>query len=151
MPWWGWILVGTLLLAGELFVVEADFYLVFFGVAAAAVGVLDLLGLGGPIWLEWLLFAGFALGGAILFRQRVYEKLRPPGPPVGDSVVGERARARAPIAPGAHGEAELRGAVWQARNAGAAPIAQGASARVEGVDGLVLILRAEEEGGAWRT
>jgi membrane protein implicated in regulation of membrane protease activity len=63
---------------------------------------------------------------------------------VSDSVVGERAVARAAIAPGAHGEAELRGSVWQARNAGTALIAPGARARVEGVDGLVLILRAEE-------
>jgi membrane protein implicated in regulation of membrane protease activity len=144
MPWWGWVLVGTLLLAGELFVVEADFYLVFFGFAAVVVGFLDLAGLGGPIWLEWLIYAFVALGATVLFRQRVSEKLRPPGEPVSDSVVGERAVARAAIAPGAHGEAELRGSVWQARNAGTALIAPGARARVEGVDGLVLILRAEE-------
>lgn len=144
MPWWGWVLVGTLLLAGELFVVEADFYLVFLGFAAVAVGFLDLLGLGGPMWLEWLMYAVIALGSTILFRQRVYQQLRPPGGPVSDSVIGERAVARGAIAPGAHGEAELRGAVWQARNAGTAPIAPGARARIEGVDGLVLILRTEE-------
>jgi membrane protein implicated in regulation of membrane protease activity len=144
MPWWGWVLVGSLLLAGELFVVEADFYLVFLGFAAVAVGFLDLLGLGGPMWLEWLMYAVIALGSTILFRQRVYQKLRPPGGPVSDSVIGERAVARGAIAPGAHGVALLRGAVWLARNAGTAPIAPGARARVEGVDGLVLILRTEE-------
>ena len=41
MPWWGWILVGTLLLAAELFVVQADFYLVFLGFSALVVGTLE--------------------------------------------------------------------------------------------------------------
>lgn len=144
MAWWGWVLVGTLLLAGELFVVEADFYLVFIGFAAVVVGFLDLVGIGGPRWLEWLMFAVIALGSTVLFRQRVYEKLRPPGGVVSDSVVGERALARGAIAPGGHGEAELRGTVWQARNVGTALIAPGGRARVEGIEGLVLVLRAEE-------
>src|SRR5512134_506025 len=95
MPWWGWILVGTLLLAGELFVVEADFYLVFLGFAAVVVGVLDLAGLGGPLWLEWLLFAGIAVVSTVFFRQRVYRRLRPAaGGDVGDSVAGQTVLVR---------------------------------------------------------
>ncbi len=144
MPWWGWILIGTILLAGELFVVEADFYLVFLGFAALVVGTVDFLGLGGPRWLEWLLFAGVALVSTVFFRRRVYQKLRPPGPAVGDSVVGEWAVARDAIAPGGLGHAELRGTVWEARNEGAAPIAPGARARVLRVEGLVLSVRSAE-------
>ena len=144
MPWWGWILVGTLLLAGELFVVEADFYLVFLGFAAVVVGVLDLAGLGGPLWLEWLLFAGIAVVSTVFFRQRVYRRLRPAaGGEVGDSVAGQTVLVRQELAPGASGPVELRGTVWSARNVGPAPLAPGARARVARVEGLVLEVIAD--------
>jgi membrane protein implicated in regulation of membrane protease activity len=143
MPWWGWILVGTLLLSGELFVVEADFYLVFLGFSAVVVGALTLLGLGGPLWSQWLLFALLAVGSTVFFRRRVYQKLRPPGGPVSDSVVGEWVVVKDAIAPGALGRAELRGAVWSTRNAGTTALAPGGRARVVGVADLVLDVRSE--------
>lgn len=143
MPWWGWVLTGTLLLAAELFVVEADFYLVFLGFAAVAVGGLDLVGLGGPIWLEWLLFAVIAVVATVFFRQRVYRRLRPAGGEVGDSVAGAAVLVRDAMAPGAGGQVELRGSVWSARNVGAGALAPGSRARVERIDGLVLEVRGE--------
>jgi membrane protein implicated in regulation of membrane protease activity len=143
MPWWGWILVGTLLLAGELLVVEADFYLVFVGFAAVAVGVLDLAGLGGPVWLEWLLFALIAAVSTVFFRQRVYRRLRPAGGEVGDSVLGQAVVVRQAMAPGASGQVELRGALWSARNVGVTALASGGRARVARIDGLVLEVRAD--------
>jgi len=143
MPWWGWILVGTMLLAGELFVVEADFYLVFLGVAALAVGLLDLAAGGGPLWVEWLGFAVLAVVTTVFFRGRAYRWLRPAGEPVGNAVAGESVVVREALAPGARGQVELRGAVWSARNVGAAPLAAGARARVSKVEGLVLEVRAE--------
>jgi membrane protein implicated in regulation of membrane protease activity len=143
MPWWGWVLVGTLLLAGELFVVEADFYLVFLGFSAVVVGGLALLGLGGPVWSQWLIFAVVALASTIFFRRRVYQRLRPPGGAVSDSVLGEWVVARDAIAPGALGQAELRGAVWSTRNTGGAVIPPGGRARVVRVEGLVLDVRSE--------
>ena len=143
MPWWGWILVGTLLLAGELFVVEADFYLVFLGFAALAVGVLDLAGLGGPVWFEWLAFAVIAVVSTVYFRQRVYHRLRRPGGDVGDSVVGQLVVVAGELAPGASGQVELRGSGWSARNVGAAALPAGTRARVVRVDGLVLEVQAD--------
>jgi membrane protein implicated in regulation of membrane protease activity len=143
MPWWGWVLVGTLLLAGELLVVEADFYLVFLGFSAVVVGVLDLVGLGGPLWLEWLAFAVIAVVSSVFFRQRVYRRLRPAGGPVGDSVVGQLALVPRELAPGASGQVELRGTSWSARNVGAAALPAGGRALVTRVDGLVLEVRGE--------
>jgi membrane protein implicated in regulation of membrane protease activity len=144
MPWWGWILVGTLLFAAELFVVEADFYLVFLGFSALVVGSLTLLGLGGPLWAQWLMFAVVAVGSTVFFRRRVYQRLRPPpGGAVSDSVVGEWVVVRDAMAPGALGQAELRGAVWSARNAGGAPLPPGGRARVVKVEGLILDVRSE--------
>ena len=34
MPWWGWMIIGALMLGSELLGVDAAFYLVFIGVAA---------------------------------------------------------------------------------------------------------------------
>jgi membrane protein implicated in regulation of membrane protease activity len=143
MPWWGWVLVGSLLLAGELFVVEADFYLVFLGFSAVVVGGLTLLGLGGPIWAQWLIFAVVAVVSTVFFRRRVYQRLRPPGGEVSDSVVGEWVVVRDAIAPGALGQGELRGTLWSTRNAGAAALPAGGRARVVLVVGLVLDVRSE--------
>ena len=42
MPWWGWFVLAAALLAVELFVIDAQFYLVFLGVSAALVGLLGL-------------------------------------------------------------------------------------------------------------
>lgn len=76
MPWWGWIVVGAILLGSELFFIEAEFFLVFIGLSAAATG-LAVLGFPGLApWLQWLLFAALALGSMALFRRRVYQKLR---------------------------------------------------------------------------
>ena len=54
MPWWGWLILGIGLLGVEMFVVDAQFYLVFIGVAAALVGLLGLTGIALPQWAQWL-------------------------------------------------------------------------------------------------
>ncbi len=45
MPSWGWLVVGIGLLGVEMFVIDAQFYLVFLGASAALVGLLGLAGL----------------------------------------------------------------------------------------------------------
>ena len=142
MPWWGWIVVGAALLGAET-IVDAQFYLVFFGVAAFATGALTAAGLAEPAWLQWSIFGALCVAGATTFRQRLYGMLRRSGVEVGQGTVGELATARSAIAPGARGQVELRGSVWEARNTGASPIAAGESARVERVEGLILDLRRE--------
>ena len=44
MPWWGWVVVGAALLGAEI-VVPTDFYLVFLGLSALAVGLVGAAGL----------------------------------------------------------------------------------------------------------
>ncbi|TDJ16346.1 MAG: NfeD family protein, partial [Deltaproteobacteria bacterium] len=41
MVWWQWIVLGVVLLGAEM-MVDAEFYLVFLGVSALTVGLLDL-------------------------------------------------------------------------------------------------------------
>ena len=92
MQWWAWIMVGAILLGAELTFVNAQFYLVFVGAAALLVGLLSLAGLNLAIWLQWLVFILLALGSLIIFRRRVYERLRPKlpgmkGAPAGETVL----------------------------------------------------------------
>jgi len=142
MPWWGWVVVGAALLGGET-LVDAQFFLVFFGVAALITGALTALGIAGPVWLQWAIFGLLCVAGAAGFRKRVYGMIRRTYGEVSQGTVGELAVAREPIAPGGRGQVELRGTVWEARNTGPVALAPGESARVERVEGLVLDLRRE--------
>ena len=64
MPWWGWVVVGAVLLGSELFV-TADFYLVFLGIAALAVGLAALAGWPEVPWQQWALFAVLVAAGGM--------------------------------------------------------------------------------------
>jgi membrane protein implicated in regulation of membrane protease activity len=145
MAWWGWIAAGALLLAAEMGFVDAQFYLVFLGLSALLVGLLALAGLEGPIWLQWLLFAGFAATSFALFRKRIYARLQRGGAGLPEGVEGETVIASEPIEAGGRGRAELRGTQWTVVNAGPASLAPGGRARVIRAEGLVLEVRSENE------
>ncbi len=143
MPWWGWIVVGVVLLAAEM-MVDSEFYLVFLGFAALVTGILGASGLAGPVAAQWAIFAGLSVLLLVGFRRRIYGMVRGADPPGHETVVGEQATVLEPIEPGARGRAELRGATWSARNTGDATLAAGQIVRVERVDGLTVWVRAEE-------
>lgn len=140
MGWWGWIVAGALLLASEL-MVQTDFFLVFLGVAALAVGGVGLVGLDLPIWGQWLLFAALSLVLLAGVRGPLKRRLPAGDPRVDDTLVGEIALVHEHLAAGASGHAELRGSQWMVRNDDATALEPGARARVERVEGLVLHLR----------
>ena len=79
MPWWGWMIIGALLLGSELLIVDAGFYLVFIGLAAALTGLLELAGAGLEPWLQWAVFSALSLVLMVLFRKKLYAKLRGSG------------------------------------------------------------------------
>jgi inner membrane protein len=137
--WWMWLIAGSALLVLEI-VTPGGFYFLFFGIGAIVVGLLSGLGIAGPAWMEWLLFAIISIIALALFRQPLLRKLKTPDRAV-DSMVGEEAIAMGTIAIAGMGKAELRGSVWNARNAGDTVIAVGQRCIVERVDGLVLYLR----------
>ena len=141
MPWWGWIIVGAVVLSAEL-LVPTDFFLVFLGASALLVGLLGLLGWQGPGWAQWLVFAIAALISLVYLRRWLRSRLRPPTR-VDDTLAGEITVAGEALAPGASGRVELRGTTWSARNVGGEPIAPGDRARVESVDRLTLLVRRE--------
>jgi len=144
MAWWAWLTVGALLLVAELTIVDLEFYLVLLGVSALAVGGLELAGLAGPYWTQWLLFGLFSIGSLTIFRRRIYGRLRPPPEhAIPEGAVGAVAVATETIAPGASGNVTLRGARWRANNIGTEVIDAGSACRVEDSEGLVLDVRVE--------
>lgn len=141
MPWWAWILAGVVLLLLELTV--GTFYLFFLGMAAIAVGLFALFGVGGPLWLEMLLFVVLSTGLVLLLRRPLVGKFKvQTGSRDIDSLVGELAVASEAIAPGGLGKVHMRGTGWNAKNVGDLPLAAGQTCRVEEVHGLVLSVRA---------
>jgi membrane protein implicated in regulation of membrane protease activity len=144
MPWWGWVVIGVVLLGAELGLVDSAFYLVFLGLAAVVVGLLGAAQLSGPPAMQWAIYGVLSLVLLLGFRRRVYGLVRGTTAPGHQALVGDLAVAQESIAPGRQGRAELHGAVWSARNVGNAPLEPGQPARVEGVDGLVLRIRPQE-------
>ena len=144
MQWWGWAVVGAILLVGELGFVDAQFYLVFIGGAAILVGLEGLIGPALPVWGQWALFAVLAIACVTTFRRVVYDRLRRDLPravaagPAGDHLV-------VPVAlkPGDSCQVEYRGSHWTAINAAADTLAAGSRARIDRVQGLTLQLKQD--------
>ena len=142
MEWWQWIVLGAGILAAEM-VIDSEFYLIFIGVSAIAVGLLGFAPYSLPMWGQWLVFAALVAGSTIAFRGKLYERLRGTPPEIKAGVVGEVAIAITPIRAGEHGRVELRGATWAAKNTGPSDIAKNGRARVEACEGLTLYVQPE--------
>jgi membrane protein implicated in regulation of membrane protease activity len=140
MTWWAWILFGFALLVVEM-VAPGGLFALFFGIGAIAVGALAGLGIAGPAWLQWGLFAVLSVTLLALFRRRLRGKLGAPG--LRAELAGEVATVIADVPAGGVGQAELRGSPWEARSAGNQPLSKGQRCRVERVEGLTLLLRPE--------
>lgn len=143
MPWWAWLGAGIVLVGVELVGADLAFYLVFAGAAAIVVGVLEAAGAELPATGQWLAFAALAIVGMVLFREKLYKRLRAPG--FDNAVAGAAGRVSVAEAlpAGGRGRVALRGTEWDAVNIGAAAIAAGATARVVEVEGNVLQIVAE--------
>ena len=143
MQWWHWLAVGLVLIALEM-AAAGGFYVIFFGVAALAIGALHLFDLAGPAWFQFLLFSVLSVASLALFRSPLLKwlQLDKPGSDL-NSVVGEIALPLDDIPPDAVGRAELRGSVWKARNASHLAIIRGQRCTVVRVAGLMVFLVPE--------
>jgi inner membrane protein len=143
MEWWIWILLGLLLLLAEL-LTPGGFYIIFFGVGAVIVGILAGFNFAGPLWFQFILFSILSVLSLWLFRERLLQ-LTQGGPRENvDSLVGETAVATEEIHLNGFGKAELRGTSWNARNVGDKPLVRGQRCIVERVEGLTILVRAEQ-------
>jgi membrane protein implicated in regulation of membrane protease activity len=140
MQGWAWIAVGAILLGAELAFIDAQFYLVFVGAAALAVGLVRAAGVELADWLQWLLFAALAVIFMGVFRRRIYERMRRLLPNLRAGPAGETLTVAIELPPGTSCRLEYRGSSWSAVNHDISPIHAGELARIERVDGLTLVL-----------
>ena len=71
MAWWSWGILGFVLLGLELGAIDAQFYLVFAGVAAVVVGLVGLVGIDLPPWAQWAAFAALSLAAMFTIRRHI--------------------------------------------------------------------------------
>lgn len=142
MQWWTWLVIGILLLATELFAIDAQFYLVFLGAGALVVGLSLMIGIGLPEWLQWVTFAVVSLIFMVTIRRKLYEMLRSAPVKMGAEAVGQTITIDNELPPGRSCRAEFRGTTWKAVNVDKVTLPAGSNARIELVDGLTLHVRA---------
>lgn len=142
MAWWGWCILGAVVVGIELLAVDAQFYLIFAGVAAVTVGLLGLVGLELPVAGQWLLFAGLAVTAMFTLRRPIYTKfMNRPFANVSTDV-DQRVVVSQELAPGKTCRIVYRGSGWTALNIGDRAIPSGGSARIDSIDGVTLRVRA---------
>ena|SRR5437879_3715211 len=146
MLWWIWILLGFALLLHEL-KASGAFISLFFGAGAIFVGLLVAFGVAGPVWIQLLFFSISSVASLFILRQRLLARFRRPERLDLDSVIGRIAVAVEPIPCGCIGKTELRGSVWNAKNAGGRDIGAAERCNVIGIDGLELQVRTEDSAG----
>ena len=136
-----WLAGGLVLLVIEL-VTPSGFFVMFFGLGAMTVGILQRLGLPGEAWTQWLIFSVTSIVYLLLFRGRLRDSIEQPSGEM-DTMVGELAVPRERIPPGEVGRAEMRGTLWNARNDTSVPLEPGQRCRVTRVDGLLVFIQPE--------
>jgi inner membrane protein len=143
MQWWGWLVLGALLLAAEMFVIDAQFYLVFVGVAAFIVGSFGVAHVALSPAVEWLLFAALSLVTMVAFRRRVYELARGRVGKVEERLtLGDRVHIPHRLQPGHTCRVNYKGSTWDARNIDSSEIPAGTDAVIAAIDGLTLHIKA---------
>ena len=146
MTWWHWLVIGLILVALEI-AASGGFYVIFFGIAALAIGALHAFDLAGPLWFQFMLFSVLSVVSLVAFRNPLIKWLKlDHGAADVDTLVGETAVPLEDLPPGGVGRAELRGSVWTARNAGDTTLTRGLRCTVVGVNRLIILIKAE--GGA---
>jgi hypothetical protein len=143
VSWWGWIIGGAVLLGAELAFVDAQFYLVFLGSAAIAVGVMVVAAPAVPGWTQWAAFAVLAVVSMVTFRSRIYARVRGRAPAVRTGPDNEVLTLPVALAPGQSCQAEHGGTFWTVRNDGDTSIPSGGRARIARVQGLTLQVRPD--------
>ncbi|MCA1952807.1 MAG: NfeD family protein [Hyphomicrobiales bacterium] len=138
---WGWLGVGLLLIAAEIFLVPGT-YLLWIGLAALAMAAISAVW-ALPVALELALFGALALGCGVL-GWRIYGA-RPQDDAARDlhnpevTLVGRTTILIGGIGPGQSGQAKLDDVFWRVTGP---ELPAGARVRVLAVDGSTLVVEA---------
>ncbi|MBC2690682.1 MULTISPECIES: NfeD family protein [Pseudomonas] len=138
LSFWDWLALGTVLLILEVF--GAGGYLLWIGLAAAAVGVLTFV-LPGLSWeLQLLLFGMLSILTALYWWYRQRSAVRASDQPNlnlrGQELIGKVFVVHQAIVDG-RGKVKVADGVWMARGP---DTPQGAKVRVVGLEGVVILV-----------
>ncbi|MCU1749713.1 NfeD family protein [Pseudomonas sp. 6D_7.1_Bac1] len=138
LSFWDWLALGTILLILEIF--GAGGYLLWVGLAAAAVGVLTFL-IPGLLWeLQFLLFGLLSILTALYWWRRQRSAMRASDQPNlnlrGQELIGKVFVVHQAIVNG-RGKIKVADGVWMARGPDAPA---GSRVRVTGLDGVVILV-----------
>jgi membrane protein implicated in regulation of membrane protease activity len=142
MEWWLWLAGGLALVVAEL-ATPSGFFILFFGLGALTVGVLDALNIVNNLGFEILLFTVLSVAYLLMFRGRLRARFHIPESRKVDTLIGDLATVQEPMSPGVVGRVEVRGSMWAARNTSGVVLDAGQRARVAAVDGLTLAVIPE--------
>jgi hypothetical protein len=143
------MIIGAVLFGSELLIVDAGFYLVFIGIAAALTGLVELAGLGLEPWVQWVLFSAIALTSMVLFRDKLYAKLRGSGVGYEVGPAGEIVTVEQTLQPGETGRLAYRGTEWTVVNSSKEVFEQGQHVQISSVHGLTLnldVVKSDSQG-----
>jgi hypothetical protein len=144
MLWWHWLVLGLVLIALEM-AAAGGFYIIFFGVAAVIVSLLQLAGIAQAGWVQWLLFSILSVASLLFFRNPIMRRLNLGGGSADiDTLSGETGTVLEEMPPGGNGRVEVRGTTWSARNTGDSRLDRGHRCVVVRSDRLTLLVKAEE-------
>ena len=142
MEWWLWLAGGLALVVAEI-ATPSGFFILFFGLGALTVGVLDVLDIVENLGVEILLFTVLSVAYLLMFRGMLRNRFQLPASSNVDTLIGDLATVKDAMLPGVVGRVEVRGSMWAARNTSDVALDPGQRARVAGVDGLTLAVIPE--------
>ena len=122
----------------ELAVVDAAFYLIFVGAAAVCVGIIGLAGFALPESGQLLVFAVLAVASMVLFRGKLYDRIRGGLPGFEYTVEDRVVSVEEELPRGGRTRVSLQGSQWPAVNVGRGAIPAGGQARIVRRDGMNL-------------
>lgn len=139
MSWWAWLIMGILLLGAEA-VTPGLFFLFFFGVSGIIIGALVAAGLGGPAWLQFLLFSIFAVVLIFLFRGKLLELRGITGEGDTSDLIGGTVKLTTDIASQQTGKGDARGTSWNVKNISKKNRTVGEECKIVASKGITLIV-----------
>lgn len=148
MLWWVWLSIGIVLLIGEA-IVPGTLFLVFFALAAGAMGILTAIVGDFSLTTQLTIFSTASIIALLALRPAILALVNRPDTDTEISqIVGKRALCVADIPAGQRGRVELQGTTWQALNVGSEDLVAGAESTVVAIEGLLVQVVSHQASSA---
>ena len=141
---WFWVILSAFLIVGEIF--TAGFFILPFGIGAAAAAALAFMG-GGLVW-QWVVFLVVSVG-LLLPLKRFADRITPESGigVAADRVIGKVGLVLEEVQPhGVTGRVRIGSEEWRAASDSEETIAEGVTVEVQRIDGTHVVVRPRGAG-----